>query len=63
MDRDAITEKKLKLPKKWTGVIKVGDWYSYTNYVKVLEINKNSLKIVDVKNKEMEVSKEVLYNY
>jgi hypothetical protein len=35
-----LNKKKKKLEKRFEGEIIVGDWYSFTNYLKVIKIDK-----------------------
>ena len=49
-----------KLQKRFEGDIMVGDWYSFTNYLKVLKIGKKDIEVKNQRGMIWTVSKDIL---
>ena len=41
--------------------VEVDQWFSYTNYLKVLEVDENMIKVKDKENKDFHISKNIFY--
>lgn len=56
-------EKKNKLQKKWNGDIAIGDWFSFTNYLKIHAIDGNKITVKNQRGIYWEITNDLLQNY
>ena len=63
VEKQTSMAKKIKHAKNWTGMIKKGDWFSFTQHLKVVKIEKNNLEVVDLKGEKRNISMSELLGY